>query len=1064
MSSKDKKEGRRRRRLAAQDIAGVNLVMLIYFCSGVCSLIDQVVWVRLLKLTLGNTVYASSIVVSVFMGGLALGALIMGRYADRIRRRLRLYAVLELCAAISALSLPWALRLVDGAYRWFFLKYHPSPTGLMFVQVVVSAAILLVPTIVMGSTLPLLGRYVTALKERVGRRVGRLYALNTLGAALGCFLAGFVLIRMVGVMGTLYIAAGINMLVAFGGWMLSRFYDVTGEPAAKAAPAEQRSPAREKTEWGRRHILMLAVFFSGLISIGYELIWMRSVVVLLGGFTYVFSAVLTIYLLGNVIGAWIGSRLSKRLKHPAAAFGVTLTCLGITGIFYLPWLSMWFLKVLPSIIASLFGGLLEVRGFSAMVLPLLNGAFLFLLPALIMGIGFPLALQAWSNYQHKVGQTTGTVYGVNTIGAVLGGVIAGFLLIPLMGVQLSITVLGLVGIWLGWMMLQMFAAGAGIKRRMVYSAIPVTLTIVAVLIPSDLFERKIVPSVRSFSEYETVAVEDVQEGVTTTVAVRRTIDGKLLLSSDGVDIAGDDLHRVAQKILGHLGLLLREDAGEILSIGFGGGETTACMAKHNLNRIDCVEIAPEVVRAALKFFKHINLGDQLNQRVNMMYMDGKNYLYLTGRHYDIIVNGADIPAHSGSAPMFAREHFQNAKEHLNPGGLFITKLHLASISESGFNSILGTFLQVYPHVTIWFPMTKPIAFFYLVGSRQEQVFSLKHIKGELEKENVRNSVDYLNFHNSLDVLSCYIGDENDIKKYLKKFHINSDYTPYVEFDIDKRGTAIMQALFRKFIETVRGDSLARHIDWAGISENEQEKWVREYELLYKVSTCVLKTFGGQGISSQLQDIYDGLSLMPEHTALIDLENRCLFSAKRMLTSKASGADRAVADMDILLQGRPNCGQAWLIKSWALQQKKEMSKALTAAQRAVQYAPHQAEVWNNLGRIFLKFGQVDKAISYFKGAVRLRPNEATLHHDLGVALLKKGLFDEADSQFRQVVRIRPNSAEAHLVLGNFLAQCGKKDEAAREYRESLRLHPNYIKARKNLDALIGSMNKQPASHR
>lgn len=148
--------------------AAVGWVTLIYFCSGTCSLMDEVVWVRLLKLTLGNTVYASSIVVSVFMGGLALGALVMGRYADRIRRRLRVYAALEALATVSALSLPWVLRLADRGYRWFYVTYEPSPRGMLVVQVLLSAAILLVPSMVMGSTLPLLGRYVTAMRNRMG--------------------------------------------------------------------------------------------------------------------------------------------------------------------------------------------------------------------------------------------------------------------------------------------------------------------------------------------------------------------------------------------------------------------------------------------------------------------------------------------------------------------------------------------------------------------------------------------------------------------------------------------------------------------------------------------------------------------------------------------------------------------------------------------------------------------------------------------------------------------------------------------------------------------------------
>jgi spermidine synthase len=313
----------------------VNCIMLVYFASGACSLIDEVVWVRLLKLTFGNTVYATSIVVSVFMAGLALGALVMGRYCDRLRKHLQLYALLETLITISALSLPWALKIADAVYVRLYRAYHPAQAQLLIIQLIISALILLTPTVMMGSTLPLLGRFVTALERETGHLVGKLYALNTLGAATGCFLAGFFLIRAFGIMGALYIAAGLNLLVAFGGWFLSRFSSITAEQQDVTSVIVSAKVVEGKKADGRFYLLIIAFFASGLISIGYELLWMRSIVHLLGGFTYVFSAVLTIYLLGNVIGAGIGSRLAKRLKVPAAGFAVTLSLLGLCGIFYL---------------------------------------------------------------------------------------------------------------------------------------------------------------------------------------------------------------------------------------------------------------------------------------------------------------------------------------------------------------------------------------------------------------------------------------------------------------------------------------------------------------------------------------------------------------------------------------------------------------------------------------------------------------------------------------------------------------------------------------------------------
>jgi len=1034
-------------------IAGIGLVMLIYFFSGACSLIDEVIWVRLLKLTLGNTVYASSIVVSVFMGGLALGALIISRYADRVRRPLRLYAILEFCAAVSALALPFALRFADKAYRWLYVRFEPSPTALLFVQVIISALILLVPAVVMGSTLPILGRYITAVIDRIGGFVGRLYALNTLGAAAGCFLAGFVLIRTAGVMETLYIAAAVNVLVALSGWFLSVRYDTTVvRPAKKKTPAEHR-PAVKKLWATRQCVLLLAFFASGLVSIGYELIWMRTIVILLGGFTYVFSAVLTVYLLGNVIGAWFGSTLSKRLANPAVAFAVTLTCLGTMGILYLPWLNAWLFNIVPSALGDFFPDLMSVRGVSTMIMPLFISVLLFAVPAVVMGTGFPLALQAWGTYQHRVGRTTGIVYGVNTIGAVLGGLLTGFVLIPALGVQLSITLLGLSVIWLGMLMAHLFSARPQTRLTVLYLGCAVTLTLVAFLIPPNMVAEKIIPATARASNAKLVSVAEVKEGLTTTVAVKLTQDGQILLSSDGVDIAGDDLHRVAQKTLGHLGFFLNKDAKDILSVGFGCGETTACLATHKPRSIDCVEIAPELVDVALEYFKDINLGPRLDEYVNMTYMDAKNFLYLTDKRYDLIVNDADIPSHAGSAPLFAIEHFRNAKRHLNPGGLFITKLHLVSISAGSFNSILGTFLEAFPRVTIWFPASKSIAFFYLVGSSEPQNFSIRHIESELTRPQVKDSVQYLRFNNSADVLSWYLGDQNDIRRYLKHFRINSDYKPFVEFDTETREMNILKRLFRKFVGAVRTDSLANHIDWDGISTEQKQSWLRQYKLLFDAYGFLMSSFGQDSVSLGLKQVHEGLLLIPRNPALIEQQRRCLSSARRSLGNDRHRSDRALQDMNRLLAESPQMGSAWLVRSWALQDKNRPVQAMEAAEKALRYAPYQPLSWNNLGRLLLQAGNNTRAIEHLKEAVRLEPDEATFQHDLGVAFVQAGRFEEALAHFKQVIRIRRFSAEPHLVLGNLFAQWGRKNEAVKEYRRALRLEPDYSKARRNLVAIL-----------
>lgn len=818
--------------------ASVHWIMVIYFASGACSLIDEVVWVRLLKLILGNTVYATSIVVSVFMAGLSLGALLMGRYSDGIAKRLRLYAVLETLVTISAIALPFAFKLVDHIYVWFYRTYHPTHTLLLLVQVVISTCILLVPSMLMGATLPLLSRFVTGLERQAGHLVGRLYALNTLGAAGGCFLAGFVLIRAVGVMGALYTAAGLNLLVAFGGWLLSRFSVVSDE--AEIDVPVVAAPGAERRIDGRFCLLVAGLFLSGLISIGYELVWMRSIVHLLGGYTYVFSAVLTVYLIGNVIGAGIGSGLVNELRRPALGFSVTLFLLGSFGVFYLPILLFWTLKGMRYIDLQI-GFLNWLVPFSVFLAkPIVHSTCLFLVPSIIMGIGFPIALQAYANRMHKVGISTGMAYGANTIGAVVGGIATGFVLIPFLGVQLSVTVLGLLGVWLSAVMWAVFFVGGRLLLRSAVMALAVVVSIIAFAMPADLF-LKVVARIKDRPGLELVAVK---EGLTTTVSVHRDSEnGDLVLYSSGQSIAGDNTTaRGDQKMMGHLGVLLDSGTRRVLTVGFGSGETTACLSLHRLDAVDCVEIAPEVVDVSLKYFRHINLGSRLNKAVNMIYMDAKNYLHLTDSKYDVIVNDSIHPrVFAENASLYTKEYFENAKEHLGENGLCVSWIPIYQMPVSVVRSIIGTVMDVFEHTTVWYLVPNPAPLILVIGSQQQQYYQPAYIESKLADKKITANLAAINIYNSRDVLSCYVGDENDLQDAVAGYRLNSDYRPFIEFTTDE--DAKQSEIFGRFILGVRSKSLYKHLDFGGLSDEQRVQWLSSYERFYKAMGKTLNNSG-----------------------------------------------------------------------------------------------------------------------------------------------------------------------------------------------------------------------------
>jgi len=921
-------------------------VFALFFGSGLCSLIDQVVWVRLLKLTLGNTVYASSVVVSVFLGGLALGALVMARYADRLRDRLGWYAGIEAVATVSALAVPWALGLTDALYVWFYRSQAPGPTSLLVVQVLVSAAVLLVPTMAMGSTLPLLARHVATTEASAGRLVGRLYAVNTLGAATGCMLAGFVLVRWLGVYGALYAAAVANLGVVAAALLLRWRVAQTAAPAVERPSVQEL--ARRQTSRVAFGFLLAGLFSSGFVSIGYEIGWIRSVLFLLGGDTYVFSSVLTVYLLGNVVGAAIGSRLAPRLRNPAAGFATTLLLLGAAGVAYMPSLVGWAGEVLPPIgdWAERAATVLPVS--KLMIGPLAHSASLFFLPSLVMGLGFPLALQAWTERVHLVGRSTGAAYGANTVGAVLGGIVTGFGLIPSFGVQVSMTALGLAAAWVAAALWLSARRDAAPLRRAALPVLALALSVAVTLVPRDLLREVMARSPWFSDALETV---DVREGVTTTVTVHRNPQrGTLHLYASGQAIAGDTFAlRGDQKALGHFGPLLHPRPRRVLSVGFGSGETTRCLSYHDLERIDCVEIAPEVVATALAHFPHLNLGARVYDVVHFVFMDAKNYLHLTGEKYDVIVNDSIHPRNfSENASLYGREYFEAARAQLAERGLFVSWLPTYHMSIGMFDSILGTLTEVFPHVSVWYLTQHWAPLLVLVASDAPQAFDAAEVQARFDDPEVRESLAVIGILDAMDLLNCYVGDETDLQRRIQHFARNSDFTPFVEFNTDPWNT--MGEMLQHYVLELRSASIFDHVDASGFGPVESERWLARFRARHEAAGYLLKASAIEYNELEQLLLYaQALRIAPGDAAVLRArgaaDHDLLLKGLKILGE--DGPDRALELADTILKLNPQSVSAWLVRSRTARRAGQLEHALYAARAAVALGPEEPDAQRNL---------------------------------------------------------------------------------------------------------------------
>lgn len=948
----------------------MRILALVYFFSGACSLMDEVVWTRLLKLSIGNTVYASSIVVSVFMGGLALGAILMARFCGRIRKPLSVYILIELLITVSVLLSPRAIHMLDSSYVWFWQTVQPTTTVLLVCQTVLSAMVLLVPTVLMGSTLPLLSRVVTVVEEDAGPLVGRLYALNTLGAATGCFLAGFVLIRAIGVTWTLWVAALLNVAVVCGAFVV---HVLSGRRTFEVVSDELERPEETPVVGGARfepQLLAIAFFASGLVCIGYELLWMRSIVHSVGAFTYVFSAVLTVYLVGNVAGTMIGSLAVRSCKNPGATYALVFFLLGLAGVLYIPWLHICNFHLLPWALdrwsQSMWRGIMPWR----MLRPMAQCMVLFLIPSTLMGIGFPFMVQAWIHHVHRIGRTVGSAYSINTGGAVAGGLLTGFVCMPLLGLQTAIVLLGLLVVWLAAVM--WFALARPVTHRWLMRGVLLAgalfITVHVRLIPADLFNRTVALSLHRLHP----DVIDVKTGVNTTVSIHRDAGSDdLFLYTSGRMVAGTSPgYRGDQKMLGHFPVLLNQHANRVLSVGFGTGESTACLSRHEIKQNDCVEIAPEVVQLSLKHFAGLNLGPKHAEEVNVILMDARNYLHLTEQSYDVIVNDCtSIRGFAENSSLYTKDHFECARRHLNKHGLFMSWIDTyASEGRRVINALLGTMLDAFPHVTVWYMLPEPSPFFVVIGSNDPQYFCIRHITNELSKPEIGGSLQKINIRKPEDVLSCYLGDEEDIRRYLDRYVCNTDDRPFVEFCTEERPAGFGK--LREFFNKVGSDSIYRHLDWTGFDEPSKAQWTERFDTLRQATRHVLLAQTASNSWESIKHCLDGLEMMPDHHIL--RATKCTAEkdlAKAIRQSLAAGAPQQARGLaDMFLATDPNSTMGWILQSQVEHYEGDTQAALRAAQRALDTDPENLAALHNLWGLLLAGEQTEEAQALLDRAV------------------------------------------------------------------------------------------------
>lgn len=767
---------------ASATFASRRIIYLLFFFSGFTSLVYEIAWSRILSTILGNTSLAITVVVSIFLGGLALGSFVAPRVA--ILRRgnpLKIYAGLELFIAGYSIFSPWLAGSIEHIYSYAYGSVAPYFWLSTLVKALLASILFLLPSVAMGATLPVLVRCFS--EDQRGESAGLLYGINTAGAVLGTLGCGYFLLPTLGIQNTIFTTAGINASIALLALLVST-----------RIPIQERE---ERSRVNRLHPAYVLLFLTGFTALSYEILWTRALSMFFGSSVYAFSSILAAFLLGIALGSSYYARRIPEGADPYQFLSLIQFRISLAAIFFLG-----IFMGIPILLIRLYESLHESFVLFQAAQFLLIGATVFY-ASFISGAAFPAALHFFRTEKKHLQLHVSNIYTFNTIGSILGSICAGFVMIPTLGVERSIRIMGLFNLILG---IVCFRKSHPTHHNGKVLAIGGVCLVLLLLLPQ--WNQSIYNSGFYAFAYKYVAKERARlkpavpppgwkqaelfpfprmpqdlrliyygEGLSATVAVveQENNTRSLLINGkpDASNVATGDMR--TQLLLGHLPVLLKGNAQDVLVIGLGSGVTSGAFVTHGVRQIDSVEIEKKVVEAA-RFFENENLRVLDRKIFRIVLDDGRNFVRHSPGRYDVITSEPSNLWMSGVANLFTREFFVSAKEKLNPSGVMCQWIHLYQISLDDVLIFLKTFHSVFPHLSIWIDESDML----VLGSENALVPNAGLLSQRMSEPAVAWSLrrsaitpEYL--------MQRYVGDERIVKLLRRGIPLNTDDHPILEF-------------------------------------------------------------------------------------------------------------------------------------------------------------------------------------------------------------------------------------------------------------------------------------------
>jgi spermidine synthase len=730
-------------------------LVALLFASGLASLVYQVLWIKQLSLVVGVDVQAVTTAVSGFFAGLAIGGYVWGRLADRLRRPLFLYAVLEIAVAILAVGA--SLALGHAAPLFAHLEARTGPLAWVLPFMLVGA-----PAVPMGGTLPVLMRVLAPRAEHLGEAGGRLYAANTAGAMVGAILTAFALIPLLGVRGSALAAGSVNLVTAVVALALAVGFRT--RRVAQLPQIASRSP-------GFRLALILYASAGG-IALGYEVIWSQALVQWTGTRTFAFAVVLATYLMGLVIGSAWHARRADRSRDPWGDFGLLVAAAGLIALLGTTFAGHW-LPLLQVNIATLAFTVTHQEAIAMAARFAIAAACIVLVPTILLGAAFPAVLKLTAD-SSNTGRDTGKVIALNTAGGIAGTLLTGFVVVPALGLERSLAVIAVAGGLVGAIAVLL---GTTVRPRIRRATLAcgAGALLATCLIPPDHLAHLLASArggkllFHETSSAGTVAVIEQQSGQN---RFRR-------LYIQGVSNSGDSLSSLRyMRLQALLPLIIhRGEPRSALVIGLGTGITAgSLLCCPGLDQRVCAELLPAVVRAASQFAG--NYGVTADPRMDLRIRDGRRELLRSQESYDLITLEPPPPSAAGVVNLYSSDFYALAASRLNPDGLIAQWLPLSTQTDADTRSLVRSFLDVFPSATVW---TSELHEMLLIGSLTPIELDAGRIAARFNQPEVRSALREIGIASPAALLATWVTDRAGLELYAGAALPVTDDRPRIEY-------------------------------------------------------------------------------------------------------------------------------------------------------------------------------------------------------------------------------------------------------------------------------------------